>query len=74
MLSFHVIREGRVIQIYCDDQGIDSLIAVLTKLRGSSSHDHIWAQSAGGKNAILNEENPSGEIAINEVIISHGGV
>lgn len=73
MLSFQVIREGRVIQIYCDDQGIDALIAVLTQLRGSGSHDHIWAQSAGGKNAILNEENPFGEEVIKEVIITHGG-
>jgi hypothetical protein len=72
MLSFQVIREGRVIQIYCDDQGIDALIAVLTQLRGSGSHDHIWAQSAGGKNAILNEANPFGEEVIKEVIITHG--
>jgi hypothetical protein len=73
MLSFQVIREGRVIQICCDDQGIDALIAVLIRLRGSGSHDHIWAQSAGGKNAILNEEDPFGEATIKEVIITHGG-
>jgi hypothetical protein len=73
MLSFQVIRDGRVIQIYCDDQGIDALIAVLTQLRGSGSHDHIWAQSAGGKNAILSEEDPFGKETIKEVIITHGG-
>ena len=28
MLSFQVIREGRTIQICCDDQGVDALIAV----------------------------------------------
>ena len=73
MLSFQVIREGRVIQICCDDQGIDALIAVLAELRGSGSHVHIWARSAGGKGAILNEEDPFGEEVIKEVIITHGG-
>jgi hypothetical protein len=69
MLSFQVTRERRTIQICCDD----ALIAVLKKLRGSGSHVHIWAQSAGGKNAILNEANPFGEEVIKEVIITHGG-
>jgi hypothetical protein len=73
MLSFQVVREGQTIQIYCDDQGIDALIAVLTELRGSGSHVHIWAQSAGGKNAILNEADPFGNAAVKDVSITHGG-
>src|SRR6185369_13255669 len=47
MLSFQVIREGRTIQICCDDQGVDALMAVLKKLRGSGSHVHLSAHSTG---------------------------
>jgi hypothetical protein len=73
MLSFQVTGEGRTIQICCDDQGVDALIAVLKKLRGSGSHVHLVAHSAGGKNATLSDEDPFGGEAIKEVIITHGG-
>jgi|KBSSwiStaDraftv2_1062776.scaffolds.fasta_scaffold546401_2 glutamine synthetase len=73
MLSFQVIREGRTIQICCDDQGVDALMAVLKKLRGSGSHVHLSAQSTGGENAILSDQDPFGEKTIVEVIITHGG-
>jgi hypothetical protein len=74
MLSFQVIREGRIIQICCDDQGVDALIAVLKKLRGSGSHVHLLAHSTGQKNATLSDTDPFGEEVIKEVIITHGGV
>jgi hypothetical protein len=73
MLSFQVVREGRTIQICCDDQGVDALIAVLKKLRGSGSHVHLSAQSTATGNATLSDQDPFGEKAITEVIITHGG-
>jgi hypothetical protein len=73
MLSFQVVREGRTIQICCDDQGVDALIAVLKKLRGSGSHVHLSAQSTGPGTATLSDQDPFGEKAITEVIITHGG-
>jgi hypothetical protein len=73
MSSFQVIREGRIIQICCDDQGIDALIAALEKLRGSGSYVHLLAHSTGQKNAILCDTDPFGGEVIKEVIITHGG-
>jgi hypothetical protein len=73
MLSFQVIREGRTIQICCDDQGVDALMAVLKKLRGSGSHVHLSAHSTGAGNAILSDQDPFGEKTVTEVIITHGG-
>jgi hypothetical protein len=72
MLSFNLTREGRAIQIECDDSGIDALIGALTK--GSGSHVHLWAPATVGDDfAVLSDVTPSGEQAIREVIISHGG-
>lgn len=73
MLSFEIAREGRAIQICCDDTGIDTLVAVLQKLRGSGRHVHLWAPSFGMPSPELNDEGPFGTKAVAEVIITHGG-
>jgi hypothetical protein len=74
MLSFELIRDGKAIEIQCDDRGIDALIDVLGKLRGSGSHIHLLAPShGGGSSAALSDMTPYGQKAIAEVIISHGG-
>ncbi len=73
MLSFEVKNEGEAIMVYCDSNGLDELINTLICLRSSpdiSRHIHLRAPSAGGE--ILDDENPWGEAAIGEVIISLG--
>jgi hypothetical protein len=66
MLSFQVVNEGRAVQIHCGDAGISKLIDTLTKLRGSGSHVHLWAEpSLGGH---LSAKTPYGEDAITEEI------
>jgi hypothetical protein len=42
MLSFSTTNSGRTIQIDCDDAGIAKLIDMLSKLRGSGTHMHLW--------------------------------
>jgi hypothetical protein len=74
MLSFHLVREGSALQVHCDDRGLDALIDVLKKLRGSGTHVHLWAPSiAGEAHAALSDTSPFGEEALPEVIITHGG-
>jgi hypothetical protein len=58
----------------CDDRGIDELIGVLEKLRGSGSHIHLRVPSNGGAaSEVLSDVTPFGQKAIAEVIITHGG-
>ena len=71
MLSFQIVRNAQAVQISCDDDGIDRLIATLRSLRGSGSHTPLWAPSRGGTE--LDDKSPFGERAIPEVIITHGG-
>jgi hypothetical protein len=74
MLSFQLVGKRNAVELLCDDSGIDTLIEVLTKLRGSGSHVHLWAPSiVGDKSAVLSDLTPFGEAAIPEVIITHGG-
>lgn len=76
MISFVVCNEGAEVQIDCDDAGIDRLIEILTKLRGSGSHVHLWAPKffpetdAYGE---LSNQSPYGQEAVSEVVISHSG-
>lgn len=70
MISFQVLSAGSI-QICCDDEGIDTLVAVLRRLRGSGSHVHLLAPSKGGKD--LDDKNPFGDDAVPEVIVTHGG-
>jgi hypothetical protein len=71
MLSFQIVRDGKTIQIDCDNDGIDLLIDTLLKLKGSGSHVHLCAPSHGGIE--LSDLTPHGASAISEVIVSHGG-
>ncbi len=72
MLSFQITNKGESITVYCDLHGLDEWIKELTDLRASSgaSHIHMRAPSAGGE--LLSDENPWGEAAIGEVIVSLG--
>jgi hypothetical protein len=71
MISFQIKRSGAEIEIDVDDAGIDALIVALSELRGSGSHIHLRAPSAGGSE--LSDTTPCGSMAVGEVIISHGG-
>lgn len=73
MLSFQITENAKVIEICCDDDGINELIDVLSKLRGSGSHIHLYAPSIGGSVSPLSDTTPFGEPAVSEVIITHGG-
>jgi hypothetical protein len=71
MLSFQIIRQYGAVQISCDDDGIDKLVAALRALRGSGSHVHLYAPSMGGN--VLDDRGPFDEASVPEVIITHGG-
>lgn len=73
MLSFQIRPwfNSQAIQIGLDDAGIDLLIETLNSLRGTGSHRHLCAPSAGGHE--LTDTTPFGEPAVGEVIITHGG-
>ena len=71
MLSFQVSNACKVIQIDCDCEGLEKLLALLQKLKNEKSgHIHLSTPSGGG---FLNEKTPWGENAVNEVVISLGG-
>jgi len=67
MLSFGVTREGKALEIDCDQEGLELFIKTLEKLRSTSTHVHLRAPRD------LSESNPWGKTAIPEVIISTGG-
>ena len=69
MLSFSFTQRN-AIQIHVDDAGISKLIDVLSTLRGSGDHIHLWAPPIGNE---LGTYTPFGGEAVPEVIISHGG-
>jgi hypothetical protein len=70
MISFQILKSGRGIQIYCDDQGMATLISALEETR-STHHIHLRTPSNGGRE--LAEKNPWGEEAVGEVIITWTG-
>ena len=72
MISFEVTNGGSAVQICCDDRGIDALVDILAKLRGSGTHVHLYAPSRTHGRRELTDENPFGEEAVKEVIITHG--
>ena len=60
--------------IMCDDTGIDALVGVLLRMKGSGEHVHLYAPRHDKDNfAQLSSATPWGEPAITEVIIIHGG-
>ena len=67
MLAFQLSNENRVIEITCDDAGIDSLVRELLALKGTGSHVHLYVGRT------LSETTPCGDPTVGEVIISHGG-
>lgn len=71
MLSFQVTNSGQTVQIYCDQQGLEKLIATLEKLRGTADHIHLLTAPNGGRE--LSEQTPWGDEAVGEVIITTGG-
>ncbi len=70
MLSFQISNSADSITVYCDLKGLDEWINTLTTLRSSpdDGHVHMRAPSAGGD--MLSEQNPWGEIAVQEVIVT----
>ena len=43
MLALTLTNENRGIQIDCDDAGIDKLVGILSRMKGSGSHIHLRA-------------------------------
>jgi hypothetical protein len=75
MLSFELAQHPgckQHIQIYCDNDGLTSLIETLVKFQQSGdSHIPLCAPSAGGK--MLSDKTPFGNEAIGEIVITIGG-
>jgi hypothetical protein len=62
-------NEGRGIQVFCDEQGLATLIGALEKLRSTRGHMHLCTPANGRD---LREKNPWGSDAIGEVIFTYG--
>lgn len=74
MLALALTNENRCIEIDCDDAGIDTLVGILLRIKGSGSHIHLRApEHDQDKFAVLSGVTPSGDPTIGEVIIAHGG-
>lgn len=70
MLSFEVVGAGDTVQIWCDDDGLDALLACLVSLKERGrEHVHLRAPAAGGSE--LDAETPWGKRAVAEVILSN---
>lgn len=70
MLSFHIVEE--LIQIDCDQQGLQTLISTLLDLqKKEAGHVHLRAPNAGG--TVLSNATPWGDKAVDEVVVSLGG-
>jgi len=72
MLSFEIDKLKNVIQIYCDDGGLDSLISELKRLRTDENVGHIHLRAPSADGSILNDQNPWGADAVGEVIVTRG--
>ena len=70
MLSFQVTN-GSTVQIFCDDEGMATLIGALDKIRPTGGHVHLCAPSCGGKE--LSDQTPWGDDAVAEVIVTWTG-
>jgi len=71
VLSFQITRQGRVIQIDCDEEGMATLIAAVKKAQLDGDHLHLRTPSNGGRE--LSEKTKWGEDAVWEVIINWVG-
>lgn len=65
-LSFTSVADGAAIQVYCDEEGLNGLIANLEERE--AGHVHLRSPSNGG--TVLNDQTPWGNEAIGEVVIT----
>ena len=72
MISFSIVPRAnrQAIQICCDEPGLATLIDALGRLR-ERGHIHLRTPANGGHE--LSETTPSGQPAIDEVIVTFGG-
>ena len=70
MLSFQITNVGDAITIYCDSNGLDELINSLIRLRSEPDLGHIHLRAPSSGCETLSDQNPWGEEAIGEVIVS----
>jgi hypothetical protein len=62
MLAFTLTNENRGVQIDCDDAGIDTLVGILLRMKGSGSHIHLHAPEHDQDHfAVLSGVTPSGD-------------
>jgi hypothetical protein len=69
-VSFALVHDGTALQIHCDEEGLNALIAKLQEAL-HAGHLHLRA-SADGK-GLLDDRDPWGVPAIGEVIITTEG-
>jgi hypothetical protein len=65
---FEIIDSGRAIQVYCDGEGMATLVAALEKIRSADGHGHLCTPSNGGHE--LSEKTPYGNDAVREIIVT----
>jgi hypothetical protein len=62
MLAFTLTNENRCIEIDCDHAGIDTLVGILSRMKGSGSHIHLRAPEHDQDHfAVLSRVTPSGD-------------
>jgi hypothetical protein len=71
MLSFDLAEEDRTVKIYCDENGMATLIKALERVRADGDHIHLRTPANGGRD--LDEKDPWGQEAITEVILNWVG-
>ena len=69
MLSFEILEDGAKIQVFCDQEGMETLQKALASLVERGGHTHLWAPSSGGN--ALSDVTPFGDVAVGEVVIDY---
>ena len=48
LLSFELSKDGDVLDIHCDDEGLTKLLSILSLLNGKDQHEHLMTDAWGG--------------------------
>jgi Immunity protein 32 len=71
MFTVELNQKQETVEIFLDDEGIDRLIRLLTRLRGKRTHDHFMTPSWGGEE--LDEGTHGENKLVNHLIIYSTG-
>lgn len=71
MFTVEINEKQEAVEIFLDDDGIDRLVRVLTRMKGKCTHDHLMTPSWGGGE--LGEEAHGQNKLVNHLIIYSTG-